>query len=233
MSRKIPITESLRDYVERLHYEAVRYKDLLATVGRDCCPMTDEEWDSSRSYFQDLCREAQESLRCAMDTLYELYGDQIGRGCWRVDFKECAIVLGDDPGPSGPAVRDGNAFPESYADQLYRLFPPEKITPMVINGERAKNITIKDIQKVVREFLKVSQEDLISDKRSRHIVYARDIAIYLCRQLLDVPYATIGEQFDRNHSTILYSFEKIEKKMQSDRGMQEELEELKHLIRES
>ena len=51
MSRKIPITESLRDYVERLHYEAVRYKDLLATVGRDCCPMTDEEWDSSRSYY--------------------------------------------------------------------------------------------------------------------------------------------------------------------------------------
>ena len=43
MSRKIPITESLRDYVERLHYEAVRYKDLLATVGRDCCPMTNEE----------------------------------------------------------------------------------------------------------------------------------------------------------------------------------------------
>ena len=143
MSRKIPITESLRDYVERLHYEAVRYKDLLATVGRDCCPITDEEWDSSRSYFQDLCREAQESLRCAMDTLYELYGDQIGRGCWRVDFQECAIVLGDAPGPSGPAVRDGNAFPESYADQLYRLFPPEKITPMVINGERAKNITIQ------------------------------------------------------------------------------------------
>ena len=101
------------------------------------------------------------------------------------------------------------------------------------SGGATKNLTIKDIQKVVREFFKVSQEDLISDKRSRHIVYARDIAIYLCRQLLDVPYATIGEQFDRNHSTILYSFEKIEKKMQSDRGMQEELEELKHLIRES
>ena len=101
------------------------------------------------------------------------------------------------------------------------------------SGGATKNLTIKDIQKVVREFFKVSQEDLISDKRSRHIVYARDIAIYLCRQLLDVPYATIGEQFDRNHSTILYSFEKIEKKMQSDRGIQEELEELKHLIRES
>lgn len=101
------------------------------------------------------------------------------------------------------------------------------------SGGATKNLTIKDIQKVVRDFFKVSQEDLVSDKRSRHIVYARDIAIYLCRQLLDVPYATIGEQFGRNHSTILYSFEKIEKKMQSDRGMQEEVEELKHLIRES
>lgn len=47
MHQTIPITEALRDYIERLHYESVRYKDLLATIHRECCPMTDEEWDSS------------------------------------------------------------------------------------------------------------------------------------------------------------------------------------------
>lgn len=71
MANLIPITPELRDYIERLHYEAVRYKDLLQTVQRDSCPMTDDEWNSSCEYYQGLCSEAQASLKCAMDSLYE------------------------------------------------------------------------------------------------------------------------------------------------------------------
>ena len=78
MGFNIAITDSLRDYVERLHYESVRYQDLLGTVRRDFSPMTDDEWQSSLDYYRNLCVDASESLKCAMDTLYELYGDQIG-----------------------------------------------------------------------------------------------------------------------------------------------------------
>ena len=139
MTNLISITPELRDYIERLHYEAVRYKDLLQTVQRDSCPMTDDEWNSSCEYYQGLCSEAQVSLKCAMDSLYEIYGELIGDKEWRVDFDECAIVIGG-------FTRDGNgktAREESYVDQLSRLYPEDNPQALHINDTRAKDITLQ------------------------------------------------------------------------------------------
>ena len=51
MNKTISITTDLRDYIERLHYQVVRYSDLLCTVNRECCRMTDDEWNSSFMYY--------------------------------------------------------------------------------------------------------------------------------------------------------------------------------------
>lgn len=138
MGFNIAITDSLRDYVERLHYESVRYQDLLSTVRRDFSPMTDDEWQSSLDYYRYLCVEANESLKCAMDTLYELYGDQIGNKRWHVDFKRCMIVV---DGGGEMTWMDGQE--EQYNDQMARLYPPEHLSPLSINDESVKDITIQ------------------------------------------------------------------------------------------
>ena len=69
-------------------------------------------------------------------------------------------------------------------------------------------------------------------KRTRNIIYARQIAIYLSRQMLDLPFNDIGKKFNRDHSTVMYSVTNVEEKMKENRELREELETLKQLIRE-
>ena len=100
------------------------------------------------------------------------------------------------------------------------------------SGGSSKNLTVEDIQKEVEDFFKVKHSDLIGPKRARNIVYPRQIAIYLCRQLLDLPFNDIGRKFNRDHSTALHSVNTVEEMMKDSREVQEEVETLKQIIRE-
>ncbi len=100
------------------------------------------------------------------------------------------------------------------------------------SGGNSKNLTIDDIQKVVENFFKVKHSDLIGLKRSRTIAYPRHLAIYLCRQLLDMPFNDIGKKFNRDHSTAMHSVTTVEEMMRQNREVQEEVETLKQQIRD-
>ena len=100
------------------------------------------------------------------------------------------------------------------------------------SGGPSKRLTIADIQKEVETFYKVSHADLVGKKRTRNIIYARQIAIYLSRQMLDLPFNDIGKKFNRDHSTVMYSVTNVGEKMKESRELREELETLKQLIRE-
>lgn len=100
------------------------------------------------------------------------------------------------------------------------------------SGGPSKRLNIDDIQKEVETFYKISHADLIGKKRTRNIIYARQIAIYLCRQMLDLPFNDIGKKFNRDHSTVMYSVTNVEEKMKENRELREELETLKQIIRE-
>lgn len=96
-----------------------------------------------------------------------------------------------------------------------------------------RRLSVGAIQKEVEQFYKVSHADLVGSKRSRNIMYARQVAIYLCRQMLDIPYNDIGKKFNRDHSTVMYSVEKIEDRLRESRELQEELEIIIKSIREN
>ena len=100
------------------------------------------------------------------------------------------------------------------------------------SGGPSKRLTIADIQKEIEAFYKISHADLIGKKRNRNITYARQIAIYLCRQMLDLPFNDIGKKFNRDHSTVMYAVTNVEEKMKENRELREELETLRQLIRE-
>ncbi|MEC4184500.1 chromosomal replication initiator protein DnaA [Adlercreutzia sp. R21] len=100
------------------------------------------------------------------------------------------------------------------------------------SGSMARNLSVEDIQREVESFFKVSHADLISNKRSRSIAYPRQIAIYLCRQLLDLPYEDIGQKFNRDHSTAIYAVTNIETRLKKEREVQEEVETLQKIISE-
>ena len=100
------------------------------------------------------------------------------------------------------------------------------------SGGPSRRLTVADIQKEVETFFKVSHADLVGKKRTRNIIYARQIAMYLSRQMLEMRFNDIGKKFNRDHSTIMYSVGNIEAKMKENRVAREEMEALRQIIRE-
>lgn len=100
------------------------------------------------------------------------------------------------------------------------------------SSSASRNLTVEDIQDAVCSFFKVSRSDMVGPKRARGIVYPRQLAIYLCRQLLDLPFNDIGKKFNRDHSTAMHSVTTVEEMMKKNREVQEEIEALKQIIRE-
>ena len=101
-------------------------------------------------------------------------------------------------------------------------------------GGAMKKLTVADIQKQVEAYYKVSHADLIGKKRSRNIVYARQIAIYLSRHMLDLPFSYIGKSFGgKDHTTIMYSVNNIEEKIKENLEISEELETIRRMIQEA
>src|SRR5574341_239636 len=71
-------------------------------------------------------------------------------------------------------------------------------------------IALDDIIMAVADFYEISPDDLMGRGRSREVSVARQVAMYLAREVADSPLQQIGEVLGgRNHSTVLYSCERI------------------------
>lgn len=99
---------------------------------------------------------------------------------------------------------------------------------------KEKEITPDLIKKIVSKYYNVKISDLESPKRSQNIVYPRQIAIYLIRQNCPTfSFPKIGEEFGgRDHTTIMHSYEKIEKEMESVPNLKATIIKLQDLIDE-
>ncbi len=94
-----------------------------------------------------------------------------------------------------------------------------------------KKMTPERITNTVCEYLGVNILDICGPKRNREFVYARDIAIYLCRDLIkDITQEKIGEFFNRDHSTIINSCQKIEGKLKTEKDIEENIKEIKEKL---
>jgi len=82
-----------------------------------------------------------------------------------------------------------------------------------------KKISIKQIQKEVADYYNIKINSLLSKKGTKDVVLARQVAIYLSRELTDLSLTSIGEAFEgRDHTTIIHSYNKIKNKNKKDKN---------------
>ena len=82
----------------------------------------------------------------------------------------------------------------------------------------AKSLTIADIQQLVVEHFSITLEEMNGARRNQSLVVPRQMAMYLCRQLLDSSFPEIAKRFGgRDHSTVIYACNKLEQSMKLDR----------------
>jgi chromosomal replication initiator protein len=93
-------------------------------------------------------------------------------------------------------------------------------------GEAAE-VSIRRIQELVSERFELSMDELCGDKRSQNIVYPRQVAMYLSRELTDSSLPKIGKEFGgRDHTTVIHATSKIARLIREDRSVYNLVQEL-------
>ena len=92
------------------------------------------------------------------------------------------------------------------------------------------------IDKIVEEVARtygVSIEDIRSQKRNANVSSARQVAIYVVREITQIPLAEIGKSFGgRDHSTIVYAIQQVEKSFKKDRSAKDKVNDIIKNIRD-
>nr|WP_155934049.1 DnaA/Hda family protein [Pseudodesulfovibrio alkaliphilus] len=96
------------------------------------------------------------------------------------------------------------------------------------------DLTPKKIMGVVCEHFNVNIKELTGTKRHQNIAQARQVAMFLCRQMLNTSYPALGRAFGgKDHSTVLYSVKKIEQMQDDDFELKQLLKTLKNKCRQT
>jgi chromosomal replication initiator protein len=119
----------------------------------------------------------------------------------------------------------GRPMTEDLAqDVLKDVFPQGEV----------RQVTIERIQELVSERFSLSLEELCGDKRSQNIVYPRQVAMYLSRELTDSSLPKIGKQFGgRDHTTVIHATSKIARMIREDRSVYNLVQELTARIKQA
>jgi chromosomal replication initiator protein len=87
----------------------------------------------------------------------------------------------------------------------------------MVGIKQEKPLTISQIQRKTAEYFSLSTHDLSSKGRTKEVAYARQIAMYLSRELTNLSLPKIGENFgNRDHSTVMHANDKIKTLLTSD-----------------
>jgi len=93
--------------------------------------------------------------------------------------------------------------------------------------EATKTITIESIQKKVADIFGISLLDIKTKRRNKNVVFPRQVAMYLSRELTELSLPEIGELFGgKDHTTVLHAYNKIKTDIHKDVNLQNKIQRL-------
>ncbi len=108
----------------------------------------------------------------------------------------------------------------------------EDVLGDLITAKAPRQITAKVVIDATADMFQISVDDLCGKSRSRPLVTARQVAMYVLREMTDFSYPAIGRAFgDRDHTTVMHAVSKISDLMRERRTIYEQVTELMHRIR--
>jgi len=102
----------------------------------------------------------------------------------------------------------------SIQNKAPTLSSVQSIIRDVINDTKPEPIKIEKIISEVARTYNVSENDILSNRRTQALVLARQVAMYISRETTGLSYKAIGEAFGKDHTTVLYNVDRIEKFLQ-------------------
>ncbi len=103
------------------------------------------------------------------------------------------------------------------------------VTPSALE----RKITIEELKEAVVKYYKLKPSDMVTKKRTQPAAFARQVAMYLTRELTDMSLPEIGQNFGgRDHSTVIHAYDTIAAKIQTDLVLSQELKEIQDLAKQ-
>jgi chromosomal replication initiator protein len=103
----------------------------------------------------------------------------------------------------------------------------------LIPDSQAPEISATTIMGVTADFFDVTVEDLCGPGKTKALATARQIAMYLCRELTDMSLPKIGQTFGgRDHTTVMHADKKIRKEMAERRRIYDQVQELTSRVKQ-
>lgn len=113
-----------------------------------------------------------------------------------------------------------------------RVMQLQEVKQLIKNNIKTKkNISLRDIIKIVSDFYGIDDASIYNKTRRKDIVKPRQVAMYILREDFDVSYPAIGDTLGgRDHTTVIHSYEKIKHDLLSDPVLMKEVAELRSLF---
>jgi chromosomal replication initiator protein len=94
-------------------------------------------------------------------------------------------------------------------------------------------MSTETIQRGVAEYFNLSPNDLKGKKRTQNIVFPRQLAMYIAREITEYSTTEIGQAFGgRDHTTVMHSCQKIEGRIRADPTLDSTIQTLIRMIKE-
>lgn len=106
----------------------------------------------------------------------------------------------------------------------------EQITGKIVSEEK-NDLTIDKVQQTVCEYFNITKETLLSQSRKRQIVQARQIAMYLSRNLINCSLSTIGAEIGgKDHATVLHACSTVSDLIETDRVFKQYVNDIEKML---
>ena len=106
------------------------------------------------------------------------------------------------------------------------------ISRVVGTARKSRNVSIENIIYTVANYYKISENQILSRKRTKEVAFARQVAMFLAKDLTNLTLETIGLNFGgKDHATVLYSYNTITAGAKKDSSIANQIEEIKELLR--
>jgi len=100
----------------------------------------------------------------------------------------------------------------------------DNVKKIINYDDREKSYTFDSIVDEVSKYYNISKKEIKGTGRSAKVSEARQVAIYLCRELTQQSLPTIGDFFDKKHTTILYSYDKVKEELVLNKSLNHTVE---------
>jgi len=125
------------------------------------------------------------------------------------------------------------AYAQIMGEQVTLEIAQQRLKDVLVSNKQS-NLSIETIQKIIANHFSISVNDLKGKKRKQNIVYPRQLAMFICREMTEYSSTEIGEAFGgKDHSTVIYSIDKIRNRSIVDASIDLTIETLKRQIKES